>query len=164
MPHAVRLDGLTPSSFRLMFDKKLHVDLIKTHTKTSTLRLVKESRKWWDQLNFVFSSPERLVRAQTGCAHETIFGGCRINSLSAPAPISTFLNPLANKQLGCEGWTNQKYIDIWCGGDASAEARRIDFTYIPYSSLSDYEVSARQVSEAIANTPQTRIRHRQGSW
>lgn len=73
------------------------------------------------------------------------------------------MNSLANKQLGCEGWTNQKYIDIWCGGDASAEARRIDFTYIPYSSLSDYEVSARQVSEAIANTPQTRIRHRQGS-
>ena len=116
-PTAIKIDGLTPTTFRLTFDKEL-VNHMKDMTKIATLRVVKENgeRKWWNSLEKAFSSSTRLVRAQTDRAHKTIFGGCRINSLSAAAPISTFLNPLSKKEFGCEGWSNQKYIDRWCNG------------------------------------------------
>ena len=134
-------------------------------TKIATLRVVKENgeRKWWNSLEKAFSSSTRLVRAQTDRAHKTIFGGCRINSLSAAAPISTFLNPLSKKEFGCEGWSNQKYIARWCNGDESVNVRRIDFTFLHYVDLSDHEVSPKQLGEVIAKTPISRIRHRTGS-
>ena len=134
-------------------------------TKIATLRVVKENgeRKWWNSLEKAFSSSTRLVRAQTDRAHKTIFGGCRINSLSTAAPISTFLNPLSKKEFGCEGWSNQKYIDRWCNGDESVNVRRIDFTFLHYVDLSDHEVSPKQLGEVIAKTPISRIRHRTGS-
>ena len=140
--------GAKPSSFRLYFDKTL-IELVRTVQKTSTLRIVKESKKWWETLENALLYGNRLVRAQSNRANNTIFGWLRIDSISESGTVLSFLNPMSKKELGCDGWSNDEYIAKWCDGERDMIVRRIYFTYIPYADIPDYQYTKLDVKAAI---------------
>ena len=133
-----------------------------TLQKTSTLRLVKESKRWWDDLMTALLHGNRLVRAQTERTNKSIFGWLRIDRISEEAPASSFLNPVSKKELGCEGWSDDRYITKWCDGDKQTIVRRIFFTFFPYAAIPDYQYSKASVKAAVNETSARagRLRHK----
>ena len=154
--------GSTPSNFRLYFNQTF-VQLIRTNRKTATLRLVKTSGRWWSTLDNALRNGNRLVRVQTNRANNTIFGWAKVVSISEPASVLSFLNPLSKKDLGCEGWTDDRYITEWCDGDRETIVRRIDFTYLPYAVIPDFQYTNENVATAVEERNSTRLRHKEAS-
>ena len=154
--------GSTPSNFRLCFNQTF-VLLICTYRKTATLRLVKKSGRWWRTLENALRNGNRLVRVQTNRANNTIFGWAKVVSISEPASVLSFLNPLSKKDLGCEGWTDDRYITEWCDGDRETIVRRIDFTYLPYAVIPDFQYTNENVARAVEEQRAGRLRHKETS-
>ena len=140
--------GAKPSSFRLYFDKTL-IELVRTVQKTSTLRIVKESKTWWELLENELLYGNRVVRAQSNRAYNTIFGWVRIDAISEAGTVLSFLNSISKKELGCDGWSDEKYIARWCDGERDTIVRRIYFTYIPYADIPDYQYTKLDIKAAI---------------
>ena len=151
--------GSTPSNFRLYFSR-VFVPRIRTKQKTATLRLVKKSEIWWRTIENALRNGNGVVRAQTDRANITIFGWARVISISAPAEVLSFLNPSSKIELGCEGWTDDRYITEWCDGDCEAIVRRIDFTFVPYADIPDYQYTKDNVAKAVDKTKGDRLRHK----
>ena len=114
---------------------------------------------FWDTLEKALVSGNRLVRAQSNYAYCTIFGWLLVDSISESDYVESFLNPVSKKELGCDGWSDEKYIKEWCGGERDTIVRRIRFTYIPYANIPDYQYSYASVKTAVDQTSKTRIRH-----
>ena len=154
--------GSTPSNFRICFDKTL-IELVRTAQKTSTLRRVKESKRWWETLDKALLHGNRLVRAQSNRAYNSIFGWLRIDFISESGTVTSFLNPISKKELGCDGWSDDEYITKWCDGERDTIVKRIYFTFIPYTAIPDYQYTKLDVKAAIdacAARTNTRLRGR----
>ena len=122
--------------------------------KTSTLRVVTET-SWWSRLEGAIRAGGGVVKANTARKRSDMFGWLKIWSVSQPGSVSTFLNDNSKKELGCEGWSNEKYLRTWCGGE-DVIVRKIDFEFFAYGDISDYSVPLMRIKEAINKSPSSR--------
>ena len=76
----------------------------------------------------------------------------------------SFLNPVSKKELGCEGWSDDRYITEWCDGERNTIVRRIYFTFIQYADIPDYLYSKLDFKAAIDDrATKVRVRHKEDS-
>ena len=145
--------GVYLSVPRITFHRSL-VRAVIDGIKVSTIRLITgRSRGHWDSLVGRLEKDKVVVRACKDRASDSMFGWLEISSISKEAAVTTFLNEKTITDCGCEGWSDKRYVDRWCGGDSSKLVWKIDFIYhiIDSYSVSDYAIATNKVKEVTEN-------------